>query len=71
MSGTTEAMPSAGPNSAKSGKVARSRSPCWMPYTSLSAFTCAAKTRNGVTTPLGTPVLPLVNRIAAVCSGSG
>ncbi len=69
MSGMTEVSPSAGSNSANGGKVGRSTPPGCMPKASRSISTCATKCRCRYITPLGTPVEPLVNRIAATSSG--
>ena len=63
-------IPSAGPNRAKSGKVDRSISPGSICVQSRDRIHLGAEDRVGVDRPLGTPVLPLVKRIAAGSSAS-
>ena len=68
MSGMMLVRPNAGSNKANGGKVGRSMPPASIPNALPSISICAMKCRCRYTTPLGTPVLPLVNRIAATSS---
>ena len=71
ISGITEVSPSAGSNSANGGNVGKSVPPGSMPKASRSSSSWPIKCRCLYSTPLGTPVLPLVNKMAARSSAPG